>query len=1173
MSKIIKMFTIKNSCQLLFSAIFVFSVFSLTGQTTQKYTDLPGDVGPDGFVRCAAMEVDQIRRQKNPNLPTRMDFENWMRVAKAVYKREEATKRNSMPDTLLIPCVIHILHNGESYGVGPNILTQQALSQINVLNEDYQRITGTRGDYGGANTDFEAVSADIEIKFVMAKTDPSGKATNGINRVNIGQDGANRDDIEGTIKPNTIWDPTMYLNLWSIKFAAPDDNLLGYAQFPEGSGLDGMPTGTEDASTDGVVQVFDAFGTIDYKTIYEGETQPDSTALYTMKASYAYGRTATHEVGHWVGLRHIWGDGPGCNLGQQPNPNVCSCMQDDFCADTPNSGEANSGCADDNTSSCEEDAQGLPVITVDMDENYMDYTSDDCMSIFTQDQKDRVRTVMMNSPRRMELPNSPALFPPGTYITFADKSSEVIEGTSCEAKTMEVDLLISAAPTADATVSFSFSGDATEGAGLDYTIAPSTIVFPAGQTDNKKVTITIYEDAQVETNETAIIAIETVTTTGDALKGFTNNTFTISLEDDDFPPEAAGRIPNQELLTEDFETGFNGWMVNSIAGASSEWIIGTATGGMLTNSAYVSLNGAGPYAYNGASESWSRLESPTIDASTATDLAITFDYICNGEEDAEAIYDFGSLYYSIDNGSNWIRFGPSYVGAVTTTNTTVDLPKAAERQSNLKVAFRWDNDGLLGQDPPFSVDNVVIKASLGSPTNIQTAVNSTNSDDQYLGPNATIHFYDPTTNNIMATVENMSDFDYGCTTVEIDRQGSNPTTHPFMSNAVAQHIMSKTLKVTPTNTNPSGIFNITLYYEEAEVMAWEDATGQSRANAKVIKVGGTKSISDVTPSNFSNFIINATDGTLGAYQTHVTFTAAFENGFSGFGIGSCGTLPDVTGLQISADDICDGEDGFVLFSNGNGLADGFYNIAYTIDGGTPLYGSVAFSSGESDLIISGLATGAHTINLLSLSGDEPCEVDISTLSIVLNVTVCDDCGPAGEIINITAADIAAVGDIATTFKAGDELKTTTSSSVVVATSQDITFRATNTISLLPGFHAQSGSDFLAIIGCNTPFTEEEHLSFRTNNSTPETGQVNLKVYPTVFTNQTNIELALPTSSPVQLDLFNLQGQRIKALISPQIREKGNYNMRINTNLLTEGIYFIRLQSGNEVITKKIIKIR
>src|SRR5690606_1118184 len=109
---------------------------------------------------------------------------------------------------------------------------------------------------------------------------------------------------------------------------------------------------------------------------------------------YGSGRTLTHEVGHWLGLRHTWGDGPLSG----------SCGVDDFCADTPNTRDPNFGCPTIN--SCFE----VPAIN-DMVENYMDYTDDTCMHTFTANQAARITAVMNNSPRRMELASSTKCLP------------------------------------------------------------------------------------------------------------------------------------------------------------------------------------------------------------------------------------------------------------------------------------------------------------------------------------------------------------------------------------------------------------------------------------------------------------------------------------------------------------------------------------------------------------------------------------------------------------------------------------------------------------------------------------------------------------------------------------------------------------------------------------------
>ena len=266
-----------------------------------------------------------------------------------------------------IPVVVHVIHNGEPVGTGPNISQAQVQSQIEVLNEDFRRKEGTNGFNDHPD------GADTEIEFYLATQDPNGRslAEPGIDRVNGRRNswprGPIRNPLDNSVKPQTIWPPDRYFNIWTVNFGGfVSRDLLGYAQFPSNSGLPGLNTNEGAASTDGIVVGYKYFGSSDKGNF------PD------LWAPFDKGRTTTHEVGHWLGLRHIWGDG--------------DCTVDDYCADTPNVGEANIGCPT-GARSCGE----IPMV-----ENYMDYTDDPCMNIFTQDQKERMLTVLRNSPRRRE---------------------------------------------------------------------------------------------------------------------------------------------------------------------------------------------------------------------------------------------------------------------------------------------------------------------------------------------------------------------------------------------------------------------------------------------------------------------------------------------------------------------------------------------------------------------------------------------------------------------------------------------------------------------------------------------------------------------------------------------------------------------------------------------------
>lgn len=337
-------------------------------------------VAQEPVIRCYTDEQHAIRMAEHPELESKADFEQWI---------QEAMDANAgskiIGGVYQIPVVVHVIHNGEAVGSGTNVSTAAIQSQIDVLNEDFRKILGSNGH----NTD--PVGADTQIEFCLAQRRPDGSAfpagSTGINRINRTTAGFTAPPystgyIDGTIKAYTYnnnvptatrgWDPAKYMNIWLCNISG---GILGYAQFPE-TPIGGMGCGNQADGTDGVVFLYNSIG---------------KSAVTGFAGPYNEGRTATHEVGHWLGLRHIWGDG-GCTV-------------DDFCNDTPEAGSANYGCPT-GTNSC----TGSP--GNDMINNYMDYTDDLCMDIFTNDQKARMRTVLESSPLRVSLINSDACILP-----------------------------------------------------------------------------------------------------------------------------------------------------------------------------------------------------------------------------------------------------------------------------------------------------------------------------------------------------------------------------------------------------------------------------------------------------------------------------------------------------------------------------------------------------------------------------------------------------------------------------------------------------------------------------------------------------------------------------------------------------------------------------------------
>ncbi len=321
-----------------------------------------------GHIRCVSTEYNEYLRENN-QLESRDEFEAI--IAQKIQERK--TRRQAAPegttDVITIPVVVHVIHNGDALGSNENISDAQVRSQITVLNQDYRRQAGTPG------FNSLAVGADIQIEFCLAKTDPSGNLTTGIEHLNKGQASWTESQIESTLKPSTYWNPNKYFNIWVCNFGGDLSDVLGYAQFPNLSGLSGLPNNSGGASTDGVVIGYKYFGS---KIIYPGGNY---------ESPYDRGRTCTHEIGHALGLIHIWGDTDGCST---------SANAGDYCDDTPISYSANDTCPA-NLDTCPSQPGK------DMTNNYMDYTRDTCMNIFTQDQKERIVAVMENSSRRQSL--------------------------------------------------------------------------------------------------------------------------------------------------------------------------------------------------------------------------------------------------------------------------------------------------------------------------------------------------------------------------------------------------------------------------------------------------------------------------------------------------------------------------------------------------------------------------------------------------------------------------------------------------------------------------------------------------------------------------------------------------------------------------------------------------
>jgi hypothetical protein len=340
-------------------------------------------------VKCYTTEYMSELRRANPRMQTDEQFEQFM--AAAIAKRKSDIERGTvqpLAGPYVINVIVHVLHSGQAVGTYPNLLQRQVASQIRVLNEDFNR---TNADAANTPAVFVPVAGSVGgtapagggIVFQLARQDPAGNllAEAGVHRYQIPAAASYSTTlINGTFKPATSWDNTRYMNIWTINAPTSTSGALyGYAQFPDGSGLAGLGASGGASNTDGLVIAADAFGS-NYDAA--GVILPVGQR-YQFSSGADKGRTVTHELGHGLGLRHIWGDA------------ACG---DDFCADTPVAATSNvNPCyTHPKNSTC---AGGAP----EMFMNYMDYTLDACMNIFTQNQMTRMVTVMNVSPGRNTL--------------------------------------------------------------------------------------------------------------------------------------------------------------------------------------------------------------------------------------------------------------------------------------------------------------------------------------------------------------------------------------------------------------------------------------------------------------------------------------------------------------------------------------------------------------------------------------------------------------------------------------------------------------------------------------------------------------------------------------------------------------------------------------------------
>ncbi len=358
---------IKTLVLLLFLGALYAVISNIAGK--QVNAGLSSDVNKPGNEikrTCGTMDYLDLMYKENPGY--RNVLENLNNYAREYTQKHEGERTDLL---VTIPVVIHVVYNTSAQ----NVSYEQIQTQLDVLNRDFRRLNS---DTVNTPVPFKPVASDPKIQFCLAKRDPLNNPSLGVTRTyttvtSWGVDHAVKFTASGG---HDAWDRDRFLNIWVCNLGG---GILGYATFPGGN-----------PAVDGVVIGYLYFGTI-------GSASPP----------FNLGRTATHEIGHWLHLYHIWGDDNG------------ACWGSDDVDDTPNQGPENYNCPAYPHITCDNGPYG------DMFMNYMDYTDDDCMNIFTNGQSTRMNSAL-NGPRLPILTSNGCVPVSGMPIAFFAADSTAI---------------------------------------------------------------------------------------------------------------------------------------------------------------------------------------------------------------------------------------------------------------------------------------------------------------------------------------------------------------------------------------------------------------------------------------------------------------------------------------------------------------------------------------------------------------------------------------------------------------------------------------------------------------------------------------------------------------------------------------------------------------------------
>ena len=830
---------------------------------------------------CGFDQSHRALQGADPHYKLRVIF-NEQKI-ESIIRQKKAPKHYQKKETTIftIPIVVHVLNTGEPVGTPFNPSDEQIIAAIDYLNEVY---SGTHPSLTPAGVN---AAGDLGLRFVLAKRDPDCNPTSGINRVNMSSNadyvtnGATNNDVSLDIAMKTpvAWDRSRYYNIYVVNKINGKDGtsgqfIAGYAYFPTSSVVDGT-------------------------VMLATQMKPGS-------------KTLPHEIGHAFNLYHPFQG--------SVNRNKCPAGNGDYVYDTdPVSMNANTSGVVDFTCRTGNNSCIDQPYNIRTESNFMSYTN--CYTLFTPGQKDRVqastlleeRSALVASTGAIPTYANPSCIP---KINFEQQGAELAETATtvsgCRRYRDHVfNFTIGSDPVQSATavIGVDPASTALEKADFDFP-SGKNVVFPAGASNNRAFILRVYDHGSSPEAKLLRLNFSVDNGGGIAEKGSAITVMNIIIRGNDYRPVPPGTASGGSIgsSTYDinnakiFDASLNKQRTQIIykageltaAGFSGSSISGIrffvkknsvrAFKNLNIKMVHTSLNNL---AENGSVRTMSGMTTVlSLPSYTTTNgwnaFVFTQPFEWNGTgnigvelcfDNGTAVADAADIVYAYADGSNTEQGSMIESEGI---NCSEDFSSVSFYQSGIKPVIMLD---------------YTVK---GNPVDNALAT----SKEEYLGPYNEVYFYDRLQpQKIIAKIKNLDSWDYGCTTVSIDRDGNGAA--PFWSNTPSQYLTRKAFFVTPQHNNASGNYEITLYYTHAERLGYEAATGMSWANVKMVKTEiPIPSFSPTSPQTekvkLSAVLVH------GSFGEDHTVTTTFNTGFSGFSIGSVNAALPVSWLDFAA---------------------------------------------------------------------------------------------------------------------------------------------------------------------------------------------------------------------------------------------------------------------------------